>query len=762
MTANPPIAESDVSHTISVAGLDCPDEAAIVRDAVKHLPGVRDVGFDYTAGTACVRCAAGGATVDAIVQAITTAGLPARLVAGPNGAAVDDLEAGIHRTRRTTVILAFCAAGLVAAGWAIEVGRSGGMSAAMHATTTSWWSQGLYGLAIALCSIRLLPRAWSAVRARRADMYLLMVIAAAGALALGDWLEGATVCVLFLVSLALEAWSGGRARAAIAAVMGIVPTQARVRDGQGQERLTDPASVPVGSLVVVNPGERVPLDGIVTEGSSHLDESAITGESLPVSRQAGSMVYAGTVNGEALLVVQSTGSASDSTLARMTRLVAESRQRRGRTERWIDAFSARYTPAVVLIALAIALAPPLIAGEPWGTWIYRALVLLVIACPCALVIATPVATVAALARAARMGVLIKGGEHLETAARLRAIAFDKTGTLTTGHPVVVAVEPAEGVTSDRLLAVALALERRSGHPLARAVIAHAEAAGVTAVTADQHVVIPGRGMTVRCPDGMAWLGSPRFAIERLPAMAGQDWLTAATKPGGTIVVGLGDRILGVIRVADQMRPEAPAILAALRQQGISSVTMLTGDDRQTAQAVAHEAGIQDVHAELLPADKVDRIAALAGTCAPVAMVGDGVNDAPALARADLGIAMGAAGSPAALETADIALMRDDLSRLPWLVDHARRTRAIVLQNIAVALGAKAIFLILTVTGHASLWAAIAADTGVSVLVTLNALRMLGGTAEIPLRAAVAPRKHAACCAGHGCHTAPKSTVADNA
>jgi Cd2+/Zn2+-exporting ATPase len=660
------------------------------------------------------------------------------------------------------VVLAVCAAGLVAGGWAIEVGRSVGIAAAVHATTSSWTARVFYGIAIALCSIRLLPRAWSAVRALRADMYLLMVIAAAGALALGDWLEGATVCVLFLVSLALEAWSGGRARAAIAAVMGMAPTQARVRDDHGHERLTDPASVEVGSLVVVNPGERVPLDGVITEGSSHLDESAITGESLPVSRQAGGTVYAGTVNGEALLVVRSTGSAYDSTLARMTRLVAESRQQRGRTERWIDTFSARYTPAVVLIALAIALGPPLIAGEPWGTWVYRALVLLVIACPCALVIATPVATVAALARAARMGVLIKGGEHLETAARLRAFAFDKTGTLTTGRPVVVAVEPAEGVSRERLLAVALGLERRSGHPLAGAVIAHAEAAGIVAVTADQHVVIPGRGMTMRCPDGVAWLGSPRFARERLPAVAGQDWLTEATKPGGTIVVGLGDRVLGVIRVADAMRPEAPAVLASLRRQGVQSVTMLTGDDRRTAQAVAQGLGITDVHAELLPADKVERIAALVSSHAPVAMVGDGVNDAPALARADLGIAMGAAGSPAALETSDIALMRDDLGRLPLLVDHARRTRAIVVQNIAVALGAKAVFLVLTVTGHASLWAAIAADTGVSVLVTLNALRMLAGTAETPAHAVAPRRQHAACCSGGACHAAHTEPVADDA
>ena len=733
MTAASASAEPDIAHTLQVAGLDCPDEAAIVRDAVKHLPGVREVSFDYTAGTACVRCSTVGPTMDAIAQAITAAGLHARPAGAAAPAGDDDPEVVLKRERHRTMLLAGIAAFLVMAGVAIEAVRSGGLVAVFTAHAPSILAQTLYGLAIALCGVRLLPRVWSAIRAVRADMYLLMAIAVGGALALGDWLEGATVSVLFLVSLALEAWSGGRARAAIAALMGLAPTQARVRDGDGRERLVPPESLPVGSLIVINPGDRVPLDGTITEGSSHLDEAAITGESLPVARQTGDPVFAGTVNAESLLVVRTTSAAADSTLARMTRLVAESRQRRGRTERWVDTFSARYTPAVVIIALAIALGPPLVAAQPWDAWIYRALVLLVIACPCALVIATPVATVAALARAAHMGVLIKGGEYLEVAARLRSIALDKTGTLTTGHPGVVAVEPAAGVTAERLLAVALALEGRSGHPLARAVIDHARSLGIAAAESDQHTVIPGRGLTARCGDGIAWLGSPRYAVERLPTLAADGWLTAATKPGGVIVVGMDDRLLGVIRVADRVRPEAKTVIADLRRQGIRSVVMLTGDDRGTAQTVAGEVGIDTVHAELLPADKVARIATMTEQHGPVLMVGDGVNDAPALARADLGVAMGAAGSPAALETADIALMRDDLARLPWLIDHARRTHSIVMQNIAVALGAKAVFLVLTVTGHASLWAAIAADTGVSVLVTLNALRMLRGsiTASAP-------------------------------
>lgn len=724
-------AAPDLNHTLQVAGLDCPDEAAAVRDAVKRLPGVREVTFDYTAGTACVRCSAAGATIDAIAQAITAAGLPARPAGAAAGPGSDNPEEDLRKARHRTMLLAGIAAILVGAGVTVEAARAGGIAAVFADHTPSIAGRSLYAAAIALCAVRLLPRAWSAIRAVRADMYLLMTIAVGGAVALGDWLEGATVSVLFLISLALEAWSGGRARAAIAALIGLAPTQARLRDGEGRERLVPPASVPTGSLIVINPGERVPLDGTIVEGASHLDEAAITGESLPVTRQVSDHVFAGTVNGESLLVIRTTSAAADSTLARMARLVAESRQRRGRTERWVDAFSARYTPAVVLVALAIALGPPLLAGQPWDVWVYRALVLLVIACPCALVIATPVATVAALARAAHMGVLIKGGEHLETAARLRSIALDKTGTLTTGRPSVVAVEPAAGVAPERLLSVALALESRSGHPLARAVIDHARGLGITPAVADQHTVIPGRGLTARCDGGLAWLGSPRYATERLPTLASDAWLSAATTTGGVIVVGMDDRLLGVIRVADRVRPEAQTVLADLRRQGIQSVAMVTGDDRGTARTVAGELGIDAVHAELLPADKVERVATLAAQSGPVLMVGDGVNDAPALARADLGVAMGAAGSPAALETADVALMRDDLARLPWLIDHARRTRSIVMQNIAVALGAKAVFLILTVTGHASLWAAIAADTGVSVLVTLNALRMLRDSTSSP-------------------------------
>ena len=741
---------TDISHTIQVAGLDCPDEAAMVRDAIRDLPGVREVTFDYTAGTACVRCASGGATVEALAQAITAAGLHSRPVGANAASGMVDPEAELRRDRRFTIGIAGTAATLVMGGIITETLRTGALGAVFSAQAPAAISQALYGLAILLCAFRLAPRAWSAIRAFRADMYLLMTIAVAGALALGDWLEGATVSVLFLVSLALEAWSGGRARAAIASLMGLAPTQARWRQPDRKERLVAPDAVPVGGQVVINPGERVPLDGVIMEGASHLDEAAITGESLPVSRTIGDSVFAGTVNGESLLVIRTSGTASDSTLARMTRLVAESRQRRGRTQRWVDSFSAWYTPAVVVIALVIALGPPLVAAQPWADWIYRALVLLVIACPCALVIATPVATVAALAQAARMGVLIKGGEHLETAARLRSVALDKTGTLTTGHPRVVAVEPAPGIAQEHLLAVALALEERSGHPLARAVIDHAATLSVTALVADQHTVIPGRGMTARSAQGLLWLGSPRYASERLSGQAMSTGQSQAAKPGGTIVVGQDDQVLGTIRVADQVRPEARDVIAHLRRQGIQTIVMLTGDDANTAKVVATELGIDVVHAELLPVDKVTRIGELADASGPVLMVGDGVNDTPALARADLGLAMGAAGSPAALETADIALMRDDLTRIPWLIDHARRARGIVWQNIIAALGAKLVFLGLTLTGHASLWAAIGADTGISLLVTLNALRMLGSPSAKTVVSPVAEVKKP-CCQEHHAH-----------
>lgn len=714
----PELGSGNVRHLIAVSGLDCPDEAAVVRDAVRSFAGIRDIIFDYAGGTACVVCVPGGPTTEALAQAITKAGLAAT----PAGA----VTAGVATIRDpSTALSAIGGAILAMAGLVSSIVTSGSVATALEATTVQPVSLGLYLTSIAVCWIKLLPRALGSLRALRADMYVLMAIAVVGAMVLGDWLEAATVSVLFLVSLALERWSADRARKSIAALLDVAPTQARVRSA-GTERLVPVSDVATGAEVVVNPGDRVPLDGIVIDGTSSLDQSAITGESLPVRRTIGDPLYAGAINQDSVLVMRSTGTAADTTLARMTRLVAESRSRRGAVERWADGFSRIYTPIVAVIAILIAVMPPLLGQGSWAEWSYRALVLLVIACPCALVIATPVAAVAALASAAHVGVLVKGGEHLEQIARLRSVALDKTGTLTTGKPSVVATMCAPGTSEAEVLTLAAGIDARSDHPLARAIIVAAKAAGITPLGVEGLTVVPGKGITGTHNGQPVWLGSPRFAVEMVPKAAWQPTLTHDLL-GSPVVVGIGSRVLGCVILADTVRPEAKAALTACRALGIVRLVMLTGDDPKIAERVARDLGISEVAGGLLPTDKVDRITALATEAGPVAMIGDGVNDAPALARADVGIAMGAAATPAALETADVALLANDLMRLPWLIAHARHMRGIIVQNITAALGGKIVFLALTLTGHTSLWVAIAADTGIAVLVTLNALRLLRST-----------------------------------
>lgn len=708
--------DAERRHWLSVQGLDCPDEAAVVRDAVMPLPGVRDVIFDYTRSAACVICTVEVPTPDGLAKAISAAGLPS----APMGAATTTPAV---EPRSTTGWYALAGSLLLLVGFLVDVWLSGGLMPALREHEPALAATACFVASILVTWLKLAPRAWAGVRALRADMYVLMVIAVAGAGVLGEWMEGATVSVLFLISLVLERWSADRARNAIAALLDLAPTKARLRSADGSERLVAVEEVAPGTTLIVQPGERIPLDGTVADGSSHVDQAALTGESMPVVKSTGDAVFAGTVNGEGLLTVTSSVGAADTTLSRMTRLVAEARSSRGKAERWADRFSQVYTPLVVVIAILIAVVPPLLFHGPWGEWVYRALVMLVIACPCALVIATPVAVVAALARAARAGVLVKGGEHLERAANLKAIAYDKTGTLTLGTPSVAALLPAPGETPASLLAVAAALDARSDHPLARAVVQAATAAKAELVLAGEVRVLPGLGVVGTVGGKPSWIGSPRLAAEQAP----QDrWLPTVPpdSPGSLVLVGVQGRIIGGIVLGDTLRAEAKEVIAEATQLGITQQMMLTGDDPQVARAVATQLGISQVHAGLMPADKVALVATLSKDHGPAALVGDGVNDAPALARADLGIAMGAAATPAALETADVALLSNDLRRLPWLIRHARHMRWIVRQNVSAALGGKVIFLILTLTGHASLWTAIAADTGISLLVTINALRLL--------------------------------------
>ncbi len=705
-----------------VHGLDCAEEVAVLKRELGPLVGGEDsLGFDVLRGKLTVLADVAPETIRDAVARTGMKAEPWRDAGEQTGG----------RGRSVQNLLTAASGVATAAGFATHAWLAGGVLAALGseglgiARGVPLAARALYLVAIALAGRYVLPKALYALRRLRPDMNLLMTVAVAGAIVLGEWFEAATVAFLFALSGALEAWSVGRARRAVEALMDLSPATVRIKSCCGEEREVEAAGVAVGTVFVVHPGEKVPLDGTVVEGRSEIDQAPITGESVPVPKAADDEVFAGTINGSGVLEVRSTRAADDTTLAHIIRLVEEAQSRRSPSEQWVEKFARVYTPAVMALALAIAVVPPLAFAAPWGDWLYRALVLLVIACPCALVISTPVSIVAALAAAARSGVLIKGGVFVEAPAKLSAVAFDKTGTLTEGEPSVVEVVPYGEHDEVELLERAAALEARSEHPLARAVRRHAEARGIDVPPAEEVQVLPGEGVQGRFDGKSFWLGSHRYLEDRgqeTPEVHEQ--LERMSDAGRTvIVVGNDNHVCGFIALADGVRPEARDTLAELRREGLHLV-MLTGDNEGTARAIGRETGIDDVRSELLPADKVETVERLVESYGGVAMIGDGVNDAPAMGRATLGIAMGSAGSDAAIEAADVALMSDDLSRLPWLVRHSRRTLSIIHQNVAFALGVKLLVFGLATFGLASLWMAIAADMGASLLVIGNGLRLL--------------------------------------
>lgn len=711
-----------------IHGMDCADEIAALKREVGPLVGENKLAFDLLNGRMSIDMTPDPALETRIEKAVARAGLHAEpWTEGDTSAAAHAEE----QRRRVQSWLTTASGVLTALGFAVHAWLGGGIIAAFEAGehalgSTPLPSVILYTLAVLLAARYVAPKAWLAAKRLRPDMNLLMTVAVAGAIGIGAWFEAATVSFFFALALALEAWSLGRARRAVAALMELAPPTARLRLEDGSERDVPAAEVRVGSHIIVRPGDKVPLDGRIAAGESEVNQAPITGESVPLFKSEGDEVFAGTINGEGALDVITIKAANDTTLAQIIRMVGSAQSRRAPSEQWVEKFARVYTPVVMMLAIAIFLAPPLLLGGAWDVWFYRALVLLVIACPCALVISTPVTIVAALAGAAKQGVLVKGGTHLETPAHLKAIAMDKTGTLTEGRPQIVDIVPLGGRSERDLLGVAAALEARSGHPIARAIMAKATELEIVAEPAEAVQAIMGRGVTGRVAGRETWLGSRRYLEERGITSDGiLQRADALSSAGRTIVaVGDGQEVWGLVAVADAVRPEAKDIVAALHRAGVKHVVMLTGDNRATAEAIAKQTGIDEVQAELLPGDKVAAVEDLVRRHGSVAMVGDGVNDAPAMGRANLGIAMGAMGSDAAIETADVALMSDDLSKLPWLVGHSRATLAVIRQNVGFSIAVKLVFTALTVIGLASLWGAIAADVGASLLVVLNGLRLL--------------------------------------
>lgn len=712
--------EGSYAHRICrVEGMDCADCAQTIERAVSRLDGVTNVAVSFPASTMRVEFQPGAVALDRITATVGRLGYHVDGGTAPKG-----IGAWLTRERST-----YAAAGLLAAALIVDL-------------ATSVTAVPLYAAAILVGG---LPLARSGVRAlvatRRPDINLLMAIAVVGAAAIDAWLEAALVVVLFSVGELLEGRAVERARRELESLVSLAPETARVRhrQGSGPLALLEEVEIPVaevvpGDLVVVRPGERIPVDAVVREGASAVDQAPITGESTPVDKAAGDGVFAGTLNGQSLLVLETSTAPGDTTLARIGRLVAEAQGRKSPSERWVDSFARWYTPAVIGLAAIVATVPPLF-GTAFSTSFYSALALLILACPCALVISTPVAIVSALGRASAAGVLVKGGAHLEQAAVIRAVAFDKTGTLTLGQPRLETIEPLDGLVGEsELLRLAASLESGSEHPLARAIVREASSRALRVGAVEGFEALTGLGARGSVEGISLAIGDPRLVDGELSVHT-LERLDSLRKQGQTAVVVLREgRPLGVLGIADTLRPEAAEAVAALRRLDVDPIVLLTGDNGATAAAIAARVGIEDVRAGLLPQDKA---AAVGDLPAPLAMVGDGVNDAPALAAASLGVALGSAGSDTAIEVADVAIMGDDPRKLAGLIGLARWTKSVVRQNIAFSLGTKLLAAGILAAGALPLWGAVVADVGASLIVVGNGLRLVrarpGGAARtLPL------------------------------
>jgi Cd2+/Zn2+-exporting ATPase len=586
------------------------------------------------------------------------------------------------------------------------------------------WVDALLIAAAVIGSVFPSQRAWQSIKRRSLDINVLMVIAVAGAMFIGEYEEAAMVVTLFAAAQWLEAQSLDRARQAIGRLIDMAPSDILVRDATG-ERLVHVDRVNPGATMIVRPGEKFALDGIVRSGHSEVNQAPITGESLPVEKAEGDEVFAGTINGHGALSVAVTRRRNDTTLARIVNLVESAQSRRAPLQQFVDRFAAWYTPFIVILALVVAAVPLVAPGQSFDTWVYRALVLLVVSCPCALVISTPVSIVSALAGAARQGVLVKGGIHLERLATVKVVAFDKTGTVTTGSLSLDAIRPLGGHSENDVVGAAASVESQSEHPIAAAILSEARSRQVLLATPSGVRALPGLGVEGQVGEAQVVCGTPRLFASRGTlsvdaAAAAQELASRGMSP---VIVWRSGETLGVLGVTDRPKHDAARVVSDLRAQGVSRVAMLTGDHDAAAQATGAEVGVDDIRSAQMPHDKVAAVEELRHAHGAIAMVGDGVNDAPALAAADVGIVMGAMGSDAALETADIALMTDELPKVPYTLRLSRATLSNIRVNVAIAIGLKAAFVIMAVFGAATLWMAVVADTGASALVVANAVRL---------------------------------------
>ncbi|MGM9928662.1 MAG: heavy metal translocating P-type ATPase [Bacillus sp. (in: firmicutes)] len=689
-----------------VQGLSCAGCAKTFEQNVKEIDGVIDATVNFGAAKITV-------VGDAEMEQVQKAGDFDKLIIFPENEK-QEIPAPSFLKKYGVLVVAFI---FLVIGYACKM-----ILGEEHLATV-----GAYLLSIVVGGYSLFIVGFKNLFRLKFDMKTLMTVAIIGAAIIGEWSEGAVVVILFAISEALESYSMDKARQSISSLMDIAPKTAEVRR-HGHVHAIPVEEIVVGDIMIVKPGQKIAMDGKVIKGYSSVNQAAITGESIPVEKTVEDDVFAGTLNGEGLLEIEVTKLVEDTTIAKMIHLVEEAQGERAPSQAFVDLFAKYYTPAIIGVAALVAVIPPLMMDASWTEWIYQGLAVLVVGCPCALVISTPVAIVTAIGNAAKKGVLIKGGIHLEEAGKIQAIAFDKTGTLTKGVPTVTDVIVLE--EEPQWFAKVTALEAYSKHPLSKAFIQKAEDEGLAyqAYHVDDFQALTGRGVEGTVDGNRLFIGNIKmFTEKQIPVdketvVARMKALQSAGKT--VMLVGSDDKIVAMIAVADEAREMSKDVVAALHAMGVKQTVMLTGDSQETAQGIARQVGVSQVDANLLPQEKLEKIKELKKEYGHVAMIGDGVNDAPALAAANIGLAMGGVGSDTALETADITLMGDDLKKLPFIISLSRRTMTVIKQNISFALGLKLLALLLVIPGWLTLWIAIFADLGATLLVTLNSLRLL--------------------------------------
>ncbi|MER3922593.1 heavy metal translocating P-type ATPase [Klebsiella pneumoniae] len=701
-------ASAEQTTKLSIAKMDCPTEETLIRNKLGTVAGVADLDFNLMQRTLSVRHA--NQVLPDVLVALQALGFEAQVV--------DTAEVASPSAAPVTTPTNW---------WPLGIS----LVTASAAEAVYWLHNGNHWSVVVLALVAVFTgglstykKGWIALKNRNLNMNALMSIAVTGAMLIGHWPEAAMVMVLFALAEVIEAKSLDRARNAIRGLLDLTPEQATVQQADGTWREVGAKQITIGARVRVKPGERIALDGEVLEGRSAVNQAPITGESLPVEKSPGDSVFAGTINESGSFEYRVTALANNSTLARIIHAVEAAQGSRAPTQRFVDQFARWYTPVVFGVAIAVALLPPLFMGAAWLDWIYRALVLLVVACPCALVISTPVSIVSGLAAAARHGILIKGGVYLEEGRKLRWLALDKTGTITHGKPAQTDFVTWGNALASDSRSIAASLAARSDHPVSKAVAQAAQTDGVALLDVAEFNALPGRGVQGQINGATYHLGNHRMLEELGQCTPELEQRIAALETAGkTVVMLVGAKgVHGLFAVADTIKDSSKRAIAELHALGINTV-MLTGDNPHTAQAIAAQAGIDRAQGNQLPDDKLREVEQLSRN-GKVGMVGDGINDAPALARADIGFAMGAAGTDTAIETADVALMGDDLRKIPTFVRLSRATAQVLMQNIVLALGIKAVFLVLTFTGHATMWMAVFADMGASLLVVGNGLRLL--------------------------------------